>query len=191
MAINNNQMSNLPQATRDRIEADARTSYPVVASHTQTDGPRTGYRKGALTEAERAECLTEFIEYVINFPPALSKSAMSEWVEEVRTWGRTALAKYRDVGVTPKIVIEYMPVHPEDARKPGCPAQFPMHLLNADQAFSNHGQTLQRLKERGGLGVAEILAVVNRKSWSYYGKLKWEEALKMLNEILNKEVGNG
>lgn len=83
--------------------------------------------------------------------------------------------------------IEYMPVHPEDARKPGCPKQFPMHLLNEGRAQLNHGQTLKRLKERGGLGVTEILAIVGDKPWGYYGALKWEEALKMLNAILNQK----
>jgi tyrosine-protein phosphatase YwqE len=66
-----------------------------------------------------------------------------------------------------------------------------MHLLHEDQAYSNHGQTLKRLKERGGLGVTEILAIIHRKKWAYYGNMKWEEALKMLNDILNKEAANG
>lgn len=80
--------------------------------------------------------------------------------------------------------IEYMPIHPEDARKFDCPTQFPMHLLSEAQAKSNHGQTLKRLKERGGLSVREILAIVGKKNWSYYGNLKWEEAIKMLNNII-------
>jgi hypothetical protein len=83
--------------------------------------------------------------------------------------------------------IEYMPVHPEDARKPDCPKQFPMHLLNEAKAQSNHSQSLKRLKERGGLSVAEILAIVGNKPWNYYGCLKWEDKLKMLNELLNQK----
>ena len=84
-------------------------------------------------------------------------------------------------------VIEYMPVHPDDAKKPGCPQVFPMHLLNEKQAVSNHGQSLRRLKERGGLSVKEILSIVHGKRWDYYRYVKWEEALGMLNVILNFE----
>jgi hypothetical protein len=80
-----------------------------------------------------------------------------------------------------------MPVHPEDARKPYCPRQIPMSLLNEERAQRNHGQTLQRLKERGGLGVMEILSIIQDKSWSNYKGVKWEEALKMLNDILNQK----
>jgi hypothetical protein len=87
----------------------------------------------------------------------------------------------------PEKEIEYMPVHPEDARKPNCPKQFPMHLLNEAKAQSNHSQSLKRLKERGGLSVAEILAIVGNKPWNYYGCLKWEDKLKMLNELLNQK----
>jgi hypothetical protein len=83
--------------------------------------------------------------------------------------------------------IEYMPIHPEDARKPGCPKQFPMHLLNEARALSNHSQSLKRLKERGGLSVVEILAIVRGKPWNYYGALTWEDALKRLNNILNQQ----
>lgn len=81
-------------------------------------------------------------------------------------------------------LIEYMPIHPDDARKFDCPTQFPMHLLDEGQAQRNHSQTLKRLKERGGLSVREILAIVGKKNWNYYGSLLWEDAIKMLNEII-------
>lgn len=83
-----------------------------------------------------------------------------------------------------KAPIEYMPIHPDDASKFDCPTQFPMHLLDEDQAQRNHGQSLKRLKERGGLSVHEILAVAGKKPYSYYGGLPWNEALKMLNDIV-------
>ena len=38
------------------------------------------------------------------------------------------------------------------------PKEVPDSLLNEEQAQINHGQTLHRLNERGGLGVTEILA---------------------------------
>lgn len=83
--------------------------------------------------------------------------------------------------------IEYMPIHPDDLKKPGCPKEFPMHLLNEEQAMKNHGQTLRRLKERGGLGVFEILAIVNKRRWNHYHGLKWPEALQMLNDLLTPQ----
>lgn len=84
--------------------------------------------------------------------------------------------------------VEYMPIHPEDRREhPDCPAQFPMHLLNEDQALRNHSQSLKRLKERGGLSVREILAIVGKKPWSYYGSIAWPEAIKMLKDITEQQ----
>jgi hypothetical protein len=59
-----------------------------------------------------------------------------------------------------------------------------MHLLDEGQDQRNHSQSLNRLKERGGLSVREILAIVGKKNWSYYGNLEWNEAIKMLNEII-------
>ena len=35
-----------------------------------------------------------------------------------------------------------------------------------EQAFKNHGQSLQRLAERGGLSYDEALAVLEDRSWS-------------------------
>lgn len=40
--------------TTERIKADAEAKYPLVASHTITDGPRAGYIAGATAENERA-----------------------------------------------------------------------------------------------------------------------------------------
>lgn len=37
------------------------------------------------------------------------------------------------------------------------------------QAMKNHGQSLQRLSERGGLSWGEIWAVINDKSWKELG----------------------
>lgn len=95
----------------------------------------------------------------------------------------TALRKWKGEVEEAK-PIEYMPIHPEDARKFDCPEQFPMHLLDEGQAISNHSQSLKRLKERGGLSVHDILAVAGKKPYSYYGGLPWAEALKMLNDIV-------
>lgn len=36
-----------------------------------------------------------------------------------------------------------------------------------EQALRNHGQTLERLHQRGGLDPAEMLCIVRGQSWSY------------------------
>lgn len=38
------------------------------------------------------------------------------------------------------------------------------------QAWKNHGQSLQRLKERGGLSFSELLAVVEDRDYKYIPK---------------------
>lgn len=50
----------------------------------------------------------------------------------------------------------------------GCPRDVPWSLLapHEAQALRNHDQTLRQLNERGGLGVAEMVAVIDGKSWS-------------------------
>jgi hypothetical protein len=125
---------------------------------------------------------------------ALKDIAESSCDYESDNWGkprhsaecRACKAKeaLRKEGREPVKQIEYMPIHPDDAQKFDCPTQFPMHLLDEGQAQRNHSQTLKRLKERGGLSVREILAIVGKKNWSYYAKLPWSEAIKMLNEIV-------
>ena len=41
-----------------------------------------------------------------------------------------------------------------------------MDLLNEQWAQKNHGQSLERLAERGGLSVEEALAIAERRQWS-------------------------
>lgn len=129
---------------------------------------------------DRAQVLVDALEAFILWqgPTLANWPVMKQAHEALQQW------KDRKEVDDPVQEIEYMPIHPDDATKFDCPKQFPMHLLNEDQAQINHGQTLQRLKERGGLSVREILAIVNRKRWSYYEYLQWTEALAMLNDIL-------
>lgn len=46
-------------------------------------------------------------------------------------------------------------------------AWVPWALLEAHrrQAMKNHGQTLERLKERGGLSPSEMLAILEDREW--------------------------
>lgn len=94
-----------------------------------------------------------------------------------------------------------MPLHPGDRNRiKDCPESVPMAFLNEEQAYYNHGQTLKRLAERGGLSIREILSVVGKKPWRYYQHLTDEQALGELNAALQswtaigeekKEVDNG
>ncbi len=50
-----------------------------------------------------------------------------------------------------------------------------------DRAQSNHGQSLERLADRGGLSPGEFLSVVNDKRWSEYSGLTMREATSRIN----------
>ena len=41
----------------------------------------------------------------------------------------------------------------------------PFSMLNEEWADRNHGQTLKRLAERGGLGPCEAIAIMDRRKW--------------------------
>ena len=59
-----------------------------------------------------------------------------------------------------------MKVHSDDLRNKQLfrvPISVPMSLLNEQMAEYNHGQSLDKLNYRGGLGVEEILANINKK----------------------------
>ena len=56
----------------------------------------------------------------------------------------------------------------------------PMGLLNEQQAQRNHGQSLARLAERGGLGPSEALAVAERRQYQHRDFVKALEALVAL-----------
>lgn len=47
----------------------------------------------------------------------------------------------------------------------GHPLAIPAALLDARQAMENHGQTLDRLAERGGLSLSEAAAIAERRRW--------------------------
>lgn len=56
---------------------------------------------------------------------------------------------------------EMMPIHPKDSQHL---QSVPMGLFNEEWAERNHGQSLARLKQRGGLDIYEMLANINHKS---------------------------
>lgn len=72
-----------------------------------------------------------------------------------------------------------------------CPSEVPWEFVapHEQQAKHNHGQTLQRLSERGGLGADEMLAVVTGRYWRDVKHLSHEQAtaeLLILLEAWNK-----
>lgn len=78
------------------------------------------------------------------------------------------------------------PVHPDSRRKTrDCPASVPWSMLapHEAQAQSNHSQTLERLAERGGLAVCEMLAVLEDRRWK---PVPGDEALRQLRVHLQR-----
>lgn len=150
----------------------------------QADNLRIAYDELARKTQLMAEALEEIAESDCDYENINFKQRHS--LECRACKAKELLQQFKEGGkeIKPVKEIEYMPIHPDDARKFDCPTQFPMHLLSDGRAQSNHGQTLKRLKERGGLSVREILAIVGNKGWNYYGGLQWPEAIKMLNDIL-------
>jgi hypothetical protein len=62
----------------------------------------------------------------------------------------------------------------------------PFAMLNEDWAQRNHGQSLQRLAERGGLGPDEAIAIIGKRQWEF---IPTEEALKILALRLARHRG--
>lgn len=58
----------------------------------------------------------------------------------------------------------------------------PMAMLNEKQAKRNHGQSLARLAERGGLCPAEALAIMEGLSWGAV-KVCEENDLLLLHKV--------
>lgn len=49
--------------------------------------------------------------------------------------------------------------------KSECPRYIRMDALNEEWAYRNHGQTLKRLNERGGLSPCEAAAIIECRDW--------------------------
>lgn len=74
---------------------------------------------------------------------------------------------------------------------PACPAEVPWDFVEParKQAYENHGQTLERLAERGGLDPGELWCALNNKSLNFgktFEELKTfeEESVNWLQEKL-------
>lgn len=82
-----------------------------------------------------------------------------------------------------------MTVHSEDRRNKelmNVPKEIPMMLLNEEWAIRNHGQTLKRLNERGGLGVLEMLNIIHKRKWGY--GTESQDCVDELNSIISAHI---
>lgn len=76
----------------------------------------------------------------------------------------------------------------EKQRFPSWPRTVPWAAVeeHAEQANRNHGQTVQRLAERGGLAPSELLAVLEDRRWSHVASAV---ALVKIAELLGLGIG--
>lgn len=65
----------------------------------------------------------------------------------------------------------------------GTPLQLSARVLSEEWAKRNHGQSLQRLAERGGLSLCEAAAVAGRRAWH---KLSADDAIKELKRAAER-----
>jgi len=74
---------------------------------------------------------------------------------------------------------EYM----QELRDLGCPRAAPWSLVapHGRQAWENHGQSLERLAQRGGLSPRELVAVLRGVAWHEVSALPLADAVREIN----------
>jgi hypothetical protein len=77
--------------------------------------------------------------------------------------------------------LEWMPLR-------GFPVKIDARILDARQAKINHGQTLERLAERGGLGMCEAAAIAEKRQWR---KMSIDESLDALKRVYDRFRARG
>lgn len=80
-----------------------------------------------------------------------------------------------------RVIDKYMKVHPtsrSEWKDHNCPEKVPYSLLSEEQAKRNHDQTLDRLNERGGMGVLELLDNIHKRRLSH-----GRESIQHLEEL--------
>ena len=73
-----------------------------------------------------------------------------------------------------------MPILVDSKYNKFSPKTIPMNLLNEWWAQSNHGQSLTRLAERGGLSPSEIVANIEKRPWNQMDEV---DAISFIKEI--------
>jgi len=78
----------------------------------------------------------------------------------------------------------YFPVHPV-CRPDHGPREIPWALIQPHerQAQKNHDQTLERLAERGGLSLQEMVAVLDGLGWNLVRKMEDDQAVVRILSI--------
>lgn len=66
---------------------------------------------------------------------------------------------------------------------PGSPSEIPWRLLDEGWAQHNHGQSLKRLAERGGLSPGEALANIERRG---FWEKKYERPGQVLADLIKR-----
>lgn len=78
------------------------------------------------------------------------------------------------------------PIHSQDRRLiEGCPKSIPWSAIepHREQAMKNHSQTLERLAERGGLGLDELYAVMHSLTYRAVRDASGVEALAFAQSL--------
>ena len=78
------------------------------------------------------------------------------------------------------------------AEKVNCPRTVPMNLFTETWADKNHGQTLARLAQRGGLGPLEMIAIMDKMSfWKAQERFPTNEAAmdELMRRLQELEAG--
>jgi hypothetical protein len=70
---------------------------------------------------------------------------------------------------------------------PDFPQEFPDSWFNEEWAWKIHGQTLQHLNQRGGLGPEEMIMNIERLSLKECRQLTLDDAVKKLLKMLSQD----
>lgn len=84
--------------------------------------------------------------------------------------------------------ILYGPGSEKPHKHPTWPLTVPWAVVEPHeaQARSNHGQTLRRLAERGGLCLQEMVAVLADKEWRVVKHLSDDQAAAHINDLVRQ-----
>jgi hypothetical protein len=69
---------------------------------------------------------------------------------------------------------------------PTCPEYIPFDILDRNQSYRNHSQTLERLNERGGITPQEALAIIEKTPYRY--NLDISDTIKQVNTYILKFI---
>lgn len=97
--------------------------------------------------------------------------------------------KYQLFGEVQEMPGEMMPVLGKHEGLKNVPKEVPFAILNEQFAMNEHGQTLRRLKERGGLSIGEIRWNVGRSTFHNY-RSAHQEDVDDVNRIVSEHLAS-